>query len=73
MVFELMTLVSNFRGHLLGKTTCSMLQLVLISDLHFPPRSDMFDFAFSTSEIYKQGVPGMITGLAPTKTPVIHL
>ena len=43
-----------------------------------------FWFAFSVTfrhvricvfyfEIYKQGVPGMITGLAPTKTPVIHL
>ena len=43
-----------------------------------------FWFAFSVTfrhvricvfyfELYKQGVPGMITGLAPTKTPVIHL
>ena len=44
-----------FRGHLLGKTTCLMLQLVLISDLHFPSLSDMFEFAFSTSKFTSRG------------------
>ena len=55
MVFELMTLISNFRGHLLGKTTCSMLQLALLSDFLFPPRSDMFEFAFSISKFTSRG------------------
>ena len=32
---HLVTRCRIFRGHLLGKTTCSMLQLVLISDCNF--------------------------------------
>ena len=32
-----------------------MLQLVLISDLHFPTLSDMFEFAFSTSKFTSRG------------------
>ena len=32
-----------------------MLQLVPISDLHFPPHSNMFDFPFSTSKFTSRG------------------
>ena len=52
---HLVTRCRIFRGHLLGKTTCLMLQLVLISDLHFPSLSDMFEFAFSTSKFTSRG------------------
>ena len=55
---HLVTRCRIFRGHLLGKTTCLMLQLVLISDLHFPSHSDMFEFAFSTSKFTSRGCQG---------------
>ena len=61
MCKHLVTRCRIFRGHLLGKTTCLMLQLVLISDLHFPSLSDMFEFAFFYFEIYKQGGSACLT------------
>ena len=41
-----------------------MLQLVLLSDFLFPPRSDMFEFAFSISKFTSRG-PERVGGGSP--------
>ena len=71
MVFELKTWTLSFRDRL-EKQHVRRCHLC-----NFPPCTFRFasnvGFLLFNLDINKQGVPGMITGLAPTKTPVIHL
>ena len=53
---HLVTRCRIFRGHLLGKTTCLMLQLVLISDFAFSVTFRHVQICVFYVEIYKQGV-----------------
>ena len=69
--FWIETWTLSFRDRL-EKTTCSTLPFMQFSTVHFPFRIQCWFLLFNL-DINKQGVPGMITGLAPTKTPVIHL
>ena len=55
MVFESMTLISNFRGHLLGKATCSTLQRKPISYLSFFHVSICLKFTFFLSNLQAGG------------------